>query len=106
MENQAPPEATMRIDLSSADDISCDKCGDLRFEPIYLIKRLSAIVSPTGKEEMIPLGPPICPPIFACLACGHVNEYFLPGPVRAKKQMDKDGIQASAEPPSLIKIEE
>jgi hypothetical protein len=37
-----------------------------------MMKKLSALVSPNGQEALIPI------PVFACMACGHVNEMFLP----------------------------
>lgn len=89
-------ESPVRVDLSSAPYIKCDACGDMRFETVYLIKKLSALMSPTGKEEIIPLGPPIMPPIFACMACGHINEGFLPLPLRADLNKKKEEIKQSA----------
>lgn len=89
-------DQTIRVNLADADDVKCDKCGDLRFEPVYLMKRLSPLLSPTGKSELIPIGMSPTPPIFACLACGHINEEFLPEPLRpsviaaVKKQKDDE----------------
>ena len=83
-----PNEPQVRINLADLSDIKCDKCGDVRFEPIYLMKRLSALLSPTGKEEIVPIGPPVAPPIFACYKCGHINEEFIPVPLRAKTQLE------------------
>lgn len=83
-ENAGQPQA--RINIADMDDVKCDACGDRRFEPVYLMKRLSALVSPSGQAELVPLGPPIIPQVFACYACGHVNEEFVPLPLRAAKQ--------------------
>lgn len=91
-ENNAPVQ---RVNLGDADDVTCDKCGDTRFEPVYLIKRLSKLLSPTGKEELIPLGPPVIPPIFACYACGWINDEFIPAPLRAARKAEADGIVSS-----------
>ena len=35
-------------------------------------KRLSALVSPSGKEQLVPI------PVFRCDDCGHINDEFLP----------------------------
>lgn len=91
--NTVPRGATqqpVRINYRDLTDVKCDRCGDMRFEMVYLIKRASPLVSPTGKEEMIPMGPPLIPPIFACYVCGHINEIFLPVPMRASMQDQKD----------------
>ena len=60
----------VNVDMSKADDVCCDKCSGTLFQPVFHIKRLSALVSPSGQETYIPLQ------TFACVACGHINENF------------------------------
>ena len=36
------------------------------------MRKLSALLSPTGQEAMIPIQ------VFACAKCGHINKGFLP----------------------------
>jgi len=98
------PELNMpqaRINISDAADVVCDECGDSRFEPVYLIKRLSPLISPTGKEEVIPLGPPLVPPIFACYRCGHINESFLHPSLRAKVKESENLAKANKPAPKI-----
>lgn len=59
-------------DLSLAQDIVCENCGNLTFEEVLLMKKVSALMSPNGKEGIVPI------PTFACVACGYVNEMFRP----------------------------
>ena len=66
----------VNINPSDLEDVVCDKCGSQCFEPTYLFKKLSAVLSPTGNENIIPLQ------IYRCADCGHINDMFLP------KQMD------------------
>ena len=63
----------MNIDLSKAEDIVCPYCEETKgedepsqniFVQVYMIKRVSALQSPTGEEAVIPL------PIFVCQECG------------------------------------
>ena len=68
----APPQARQNVDLSNASDISCDECKSVKFKEIAFIKRVSALISPTGKEAIVPVG------TFACAECGHVNKEFDP----------------------------
>ena len=75
MKNQQPP---MNLDLSTAQDIVCDNCGNYTFNEVVLMKRISPLVSPTGKEAIVPI------PTFACNACGFINKQFLP--VRVAEQ--------------------
>jgi hypothetical protein len=69
MNNQPP---SLKVDLSDADDVTCDKCGNYTFQEVMLFKKVSAIQSPTGKTGIVPI------PTFACNACGWVNKQFLP----------------------------
>ena len=59
-------------DLSQATDIVCENCGTLTFEEVMMMKKVSALVSPNGKEGIVPI------PTFACVACGWVNKMFRP----------------------------
>lgn len=61
-----------QLDLSSATDVVCESCGGKLFRDVAVIKRLSALVSPTGKEGLIPVQ------TFACLKCDHINAEFDP----------------------------
>lgn len=59
-------------DLVNASSIVCDECGNNAFNSVYLIKHISALISPTGQEINAPF------PTFACTKCGHINDQFLP----------------------------
>ena len=58
------------IDLTHAKTIECEKCGCVGFKQTMMLKKLSPLVSPNGKEAIIPVG------VFACESCGHVNKEF------------------------------
>ena len=49
------PKQQVKIDLSDADTMKCQKCGNSIFIQGYVIKRISAIVSPTGEEVIAPV---------------------------------------------------
>jgi DNA-directed RNA polymerase subunit RPC12/RpoP len=72
MSQIAPPQARQNVDLSSALDIVCESCGSKQFKEIAFIKRVSAIISPNGREMVVPVA------TFACAACSHVNKEFDP----------------------------
>jgi len=63
----------INIDLHNVDNIKCDECGNETFVPAFVIKHISALMSPTGKETMVPIQ------LFKCSKCDHVNEKFLEG---------------------------
>ena len=69
---QQPPPTQIKIDVSDLTDVVCDECEGKFFRSVTLFKRLSPLMSPTGKEQIVPI------PSFRCDDCGHVNEQFLP----------------------------
>ena len=60
------PKQQVKIDLSDADTMKCQKCGNSIFIQGYVIKKISAIVSPTGKEVIAPIQ------VFNCGNCGEM----------------------------------
>ncbi len=63
----------INIDLNNVDNIKCDECENETFVPAFVIKHISALMSPTGQETMVPIQ------LFKCSKCGHINERFLEG---------------------------
>ena len=63
----------INIDLNNAENIVCEECDNETFEPAFVIKHISALVSPTGQDTMVPIQ------LFKCSKCNHVNERFLEG---------------------------
>ena len=60
------------VSLDQTDAIKCDECGKSTFRPAFLLRKVSALLSPNGKDAVIPIQ------VFACDSCGHVNEEFMP----------------------------
>ena len=46
-----------QIDLSTTTSIHCEECEGKAFKQTLLLRRLSSIISPTGKEIVIPEDP-------------------------------------------------
>lgn len=59
-------------DLKNAKSLTCDMCSHNVFNNVFVIKQISALLSPNGQEINAPI------PTFACSKCGHVNKSFLP----------------------------
>ena len=72
MKPQKPLPSQVNVDISQADDAKCDKCGHDVFVPVFLIKKVSAIMSPNGQEIIAPVQ------VFGCNNCGNVNDEFMP----------------------------
>ena len=67
MKPQKPlPQQQIKIDLSDADTMKCQKCENSIFIQGYVIKRISAILSPTGEEVIAPVQ------VFNCGNCGEM----------------------------------
>ena len=65
-------EQQMNIDFSQTTAEVCEKCENDTFQQVFRIRKLSALLSPTGQESMIPIQ------VFACTKCGNINKGFLP----------------------------
>lgn len=87
-----PQQPRLNVDLSKAQDVTCDNCGNYTFQEVVLMKKVSALVSPTGKEGIVPI------PVFACNACGNINKQFLP--YRMEEQSEQE--EVPAERPKLV----
>ena len=60
------PKQQVQVDLKDADTMKCQKWENSIFIQGYVIKRISAIVSPTGKEVIAPIQ------VFNCGNCGEM----------------------------------
>ena len=69
MNNQQPQ---MNIDFSQTVAEVCEECGNDTFKHVFKMRKLSALLSRTGEETMIPIS------VFACAKCNHINEGFQP----------------------------
>ncbi len=69
---QPNPNMQVKIDMKQASDLTCDECGHKYFQQLMMFKKISAVMSPTGEESLVPIQ------VFACNSCGHVNEQFIP----------------------------
>jgi hypothetical protein len=66
-----PDRVQINLKPSELDDVTCDKCGNYTFQRVVLIKRLSPLQSPTGKEAHVPVE------VFSCAVCNHINSSLI-----------------------------
>jgi len=67
MRPQKPiPQPKAQVDLENAQTMRCEKCDNPIFIQGYIVKKVSAITSPTGKEVIAPVQ------VFNCGSCGHL----------------------------------
>ena len=61
----------LQIDISKTDTITCDDCGNASFIQAFFLKKVSALVSPTGKEAIVPIQ------VFSCGNCGAIPKNMM-----------------------------
>ena len=65
---QEPPQ---QIDINDTETIICENCGNASFIQSFFLKRISPLVSPTGKEAIVPIQ------VFACGNCGTIPKNMM-----------------------------
>jgi hypothetical protein len=63
----------VQVDLKQADTIKCSDCNNYLFITSFVLKKLSALMSPNGQEGIVPLQ------VYSCGNCGKVPSGLLDG---------------------------
>lgn len=61
--------AKMRDMLLNSANVKCD-CGNVIFMPGFVFKRVSKLVSPSGKDETVPID------VMICTKCGKILDMY------------------------------
>lgn len=61
----------IRISPKDLQSYKCENCEGEVFKDVYFIKKVSALLSSTGKEMLYPIQ------VYACVKCNNVNEHFV-----------------------------
>ncbi len=77
--NQSPTRKPVGIKETS--EVTCDKCKGNTFSEVSLIRKVSAIMTGTGKPNYIPI------PTYQCSKCGNLNDEFIPEELKNKIQL-------------------
>ena len=62
-----------QVDLKQADTIKCSDCNNYLFITSFVLKKISALMSPNGQEGIVPLQ------VYSCGNCGKVPSKLLEG---------------------------
>ena len=65
------PQGQQQLDISKADTIVCEECGNASFIQAFFLKKISALMSPTGKEAIVPIQ------VFSCGNCGAIPKNMI-----------------------------
>ena len=66
-----PQQAQVKVDLKEAQTIRCKSCDNYLWIQAFVLKKISALVSPSGQEGLVPVQ------VFSCGNCGQVADGFL-----------------------------
>lgn len=66
-----PQPKQVQVDLSQAETMKCEHCDNYVWIKATIIKRISAIMSPTGEEALAPID------IYSCGNCGQVPKTIM-----------------------------
>ena len=66
-----PQQSQVKVDLKEAQTIRCKSCDNYLWIQAFVLKKISALVSPSGQEGLVPVQ------VFSCGNCGQVAEGFL-----------------------------
>ena len=61
-----------QISMADTEQFVCEDCNNAVFIPAFFLRRLSPLMSPSGKEAMIPVQ------VYSCGNCGHINQKLNP----------------------------
>ena len=71
-----PGQVKPNIDISQTKAEVCENCNGEAFRDALLLRKVSPLLTETGKEGYLPIQ------VFACVKCGHVNSHFIPSELR------------------------
>ncbi len=78
---QMPPRTPQpRVNLKDTTEVVCEKCQNNVFNMGMYMRKVSALMTGTGKPAFVPIEQAI-----HCVKCGHVNDEFVPAELKANR---------------------
>lgn len=68
--NSGLTEQQLMKSVMTSPNVKC-KCGSKVFHEAHILKKVSALVSPTGRDMIYPI------PVYVCDKCGEIPNEFL-----------------------------
>jgi len=88
---QGPENTPVRVNINDLPSLTCGSCGAALWTQAYIVKRVSPIQSPTGKEEHVTI------PVLVCVVCKQaLHSFELMAQQQLQDQVAKQ--EAPAEP--------
>jgi len=72
--NQLKNAFNGKVNINPADlqTLNCEACQNDKFDQVFIVKKIPGILSPTGKQILLPI------PVFECTKCHHVSKDMFP----------------------------
>ena len=78
------PKAQVKVDLGQAQTLQCEKCTNYLFITSFVLKKISALISPNGQEGIVPIQ------VYSCGNCAHVPAKLLEGTDITGKELGEE----------------
>lgn len=62
----------LNINPADLDNLKCPHCSNDKFDQVFMVKKIPAVLSPTGKKIMLPI------PVFECTKCKETCKEMFP----------------------------
>jgi|NOAtaT_5_FD_contig_21_8643629_length_360_multi_4_in_0_out_0_1 hypothetical protein len=76
-----PQRPQPKIGIKDTTEVVCDKCQHNVFNMGLYLRKVSPLLSGTGKPSYLPIDNVA----FHCVKCGHVNDEFVPAELKTNK---------------------
>jgi hypothetical protein len=71
--------AQQKLSIKDTTEVVCEKCNHNVFNLGILLRKVSPILTGTGKPSYLPIDNVA----FYCVSCGHVNDEFIPSELKS-----------------------
>tara|TARA_R110000824_G_scaffold41357_4_gene123092 strand:+ start:1842 stop:2084 length:243 start_codon:yes stop_codon:yes gene_type:complete len=77
--NQNQQQANINFDIRDATETKCEFCESIFYEQVWVLKHVSALISPNGQDMDIPVQ------LFRCADCKKVSKHIIERVIREQK---------------------
>lgn len=60
----------MQLNIQEASNITCEKCENIFFDKVTVIKKISKLLVGTPEDQYVPME------TYRCTECGNINKEF------------------------------
>lgn len=72
-------QGQINLQIEKTLPIVCEACSNDTFKEVVYLRKVSKFLTASSRDSVLPI------PTFACSKCSHVNEEFIPEPLKGVK---------------------